>query len=177
MPLVTRHSSLFFLLFSFLLSCNNSTHTGVIQTSSTQTEETDPFIIGNIKIVELEDEDIELVLERYKWNMKQTDTGLRYEITKKGRGKNIAKGETVTLEYSTFLLNEKKIYSSKEDGLKQFIVEKSEEIAGLHEAVQLMNRGAEARLIIPSHLAYGVTGDGNRIAPYQTIIMRIVVEN
>jgi FKBP-type peptidyl-prolyl cis-trans isomerase len=172
-------SSICFLLsaFCFLLSCNNPPPTGVIQNSSTKIEETDPFILGNKKIVELENEDIELFLKRYKWEMKQTDTGLRYEITKKGVGKNVEKGETVSLEYHAFLLNGEKIYNWKDGGLKQFAVERSEEIAGLHEAVQLMNKGAEARLIIPSHLAYGASGDGNKIAPYQTIIMKIKLKD
>jgi len=161
--------------FCLLLSCNNHTHTGVIQNSSTNTEETNPFILGNKKIVELENEEIELFLKRYQWKMKQTHTGLRYEITKKGVGKNIEVGETVTLEYHIFLLNGKTLYNSKNDGLKRFAVEKSEEIAGLHEAVQLMNKGSEARLIIPSHLAYGAAGDGNMVAPYQTLIVEMTV--
>ncbi|MCL1849962.1 MAG: FKBP-type peptidyl-prolyl cis-trans isomerase [Bacteroidetes bacterium] len=171
----SNHLILTFFIFCLLLSCNNTIPTGVIQSSSTRTEETDPFILGNKRIVELENEDIELFLKRYKWQMQQTNTGLRYEITKNGVGKNVAKGETVTLEYRTFLLNGEEIYNWKNDGLKQFIVEKSEEIAGLHEAVKLMNKGSEARLIIPSHLACGASGDGNKIAPYQTIIMKIKI--
>ncbi|MCL2434970.1 MAG: FKBP-type peptidyl-prolyl cis-trans isomerase [Lentimicrobiaceae bacterium] len=164
-----------FLPFSLFLSCNNPPATGVIQTSTIITEDTNPFILGNQKILELENEDIELFLKRYQWNMTQTNTGLRYETTRKGTGANISIGETVTLEYRTYLLSGKEIYNSKDDGKKQFMVEKSEEIAGLHEAVQLMSGGAEARLIIPSHLAYGASGDGNRIKPYQTIIMKIKI--
>jgi len=163
--------------FCFLLSCNNPSTTGVIQNSATKTEETDPFILGNKKIVELENEDIELFLKRYKWEMKKTETGLRYEILKEGDGQKIKLGETVTLEYNTLLLSGEEIYNSKDDGEKQFVVEKTEEIAGLHEAVQLMNKGGEARLIIPSHLAYGAAGDGNRIRQYQTIIMKIRIRN
>ena len=163
------------LLFCFLLSCNNSTPTGVIQNSSTKTEETNPLILGSKKMVELENEEIDLLVQRHKWKMKQTDTGLRYTITKQGVGKNIEKGETVILEYQTFLFNGKEIYNSKNEGVKKFIVEKSEEIAGLHEAVQLMNIGSEAQLIIPSYLAYGASGDGNRIAPYQTLIMKVKI--
>jgi len=105
--------------------------------------------------------------------MNQTDTGLRYEITSKGTEKNMEAGEAVTLEYRTFLLTGEEIYNSKNTGDKHFVVDKSEEIAGLHEAVKLMNKGTEARLIIPAHLAYGASGDGNKIKPYQTIIMKI----
>jgi FKBP-type peptidyl-prolyl cis-trans isomerase len=164
-----------YLIPLFLLSCNNPAPTGVIQNSSTKTEETNPFILGSQKIVELENEDIELFLKRYPWKMKQTNTGLRYEITSEGKGKNIEAGESVTLKYRTFLLTGEEIYNSDDAGAKQFVVDKSEEIAGLHEAVKLTKKGAEARLIIPSHLAYGVAGDGNKIKPYQTIIMKIKI--
>jgi len=164
------------LLFSFLLSCNNPPSTAVIHTSTIQQEEINPFILGSQKIIELENENIELFLKRYKWEMKQSNTGLRYEIVKKGAGRNIEVGETVTLEFRTFLLDGKEIYNSNDAGVRQFAVEKSEEIAGLHEAVQLMNRGAEARLIIPSHLAYSASGDGNKIKPYQPIIMKIKIQ-
>jgi FKBP-type peptidyl-prolyl cis-trans isomerase len=143
--------------------------------SKSKIEESDPFIIGNKKIIELENEDIELFLKRYKWKMNKTETGLRYEITTKRKGNYIEIGETVTLEYITLLLNGEEIYNSITDGLKQFEVEKSDEIAGLHEVVKLMRKGEEASLIIPSHLAYGATGDGNKILPYQTIIMKIKI--
>jgi FKBP-type peptidyl-prolyl cis-trans isomerase len=164
-----------FLLFCFLLSCNNSTPTGVIVSSSEKTEETNPFILGSKKIVELENQDIELFLKRYKWEVTQTNTGLKYEITKKGNGKKITTGEKVVLEYKTLLLTGEEIYNSNNDGKIEFIVEKTAEIAGLHEAVELMKRGDEAKLIIPSYLAYGASGDGNKIKPYQTIIMKIVI--
>ena len=162
------------LLSAFCISCNNNPPTGVIQNTTTKNITIDPLVEDNKKIVELENEEIELFLKRYQWTMKQTDTGLRYEITKKGKGENFNTGDEIVLEYKTFLLSGDEIYNSKEDGLKRFVVEKSEEIAGLHEAAKLMNRGTEARLIIPSHLAYGVPGDGNKIKPYQTIIMKIL---
>jgi len=164
-----------FLLFCILISCNNYKRSGVIQHATTKTENIDPFVQRNQKIVELENEEIELFLKRYKWTMKQTSTGLRYEITQKGTGTDFKTGESVTLEYRTFLLSGEEIYNSNVDGVKQFAVEKSEEIAGLHEAMKLMNKGTEARLIIPSHLAYSVAGDGKKIKPYQTIIMKIKV--
>jgi len=172
------HISFFlFLSLCFLISCNNPAPTGVIQNSTAKTEETDPFVIGNKKIVELENENIELFLKRHNWKMIKTETGLRYEILQKGIGNNIDIGKTVTLAYRTLLLTGETIYNSKDNEPKRFVVEKSDEIAGLHEAVQQMNRGSEARVIIPSHLAYGASGDGYKIKPYQTIIMNIKVIN
>jgi len=173
---LTAHRFLLF-AFYFLLSCNNPSSTGVIQTISTKSETIDPFTLENRKFVELENEEIELFLKRYKWNMKQTDTGLRYEITKKGKGNHFKTGETVILEYRMMLLSGEEIYNSATDGVKKFVVERSDEIAGLHEAMKLMQPCTEARLIIPSHLAYSATGDGNKVNPYQTLVMKIKILN
>jgi FKBP-type peptidyl-prolyl cis-trans isomerase len=170
-----KHLSLIPLFLCLLLSCNNPPIPGVIHSSTIKNEETDPFILGNQRILALESENIDLFLKRYKWEMKQTGTGLRYERTREGTGKNIAVGESVTLEYQLYLLSGEEVYNSREDGVKQFVVERTEEMAGLHEAVQLMNKGAEARLILPAHLAYGAGGDGIKIKPYQTVWMQIKI--
>jgi hypothetical protein len=173
----SRNTAFCFLLSAFclLLSCNNQAPTGVIQTSFDKTEESDPFILGNQRLLEIEDENIEIFLMRYKWQLKQTNTGLRYEITRKGAGKNFEVGEQVTFEYRLYLLTGAELYNSKQDGVKQFMVDNTEEIAGLHEAVKLMNKGTKARLIIPAHLAYGATGDGYKIMPFQTVMMKIEI--
>ena len=43
----------------------------------------------------------------------------------------------------------------------------------MHEAVQMLRPGARARLVIPSYLAYGVAGDGDRIQGLQPVMMEI----
>ena len=65
------------------------------------------------------------------------------------------------------------IYSSDSLGAKQFVVNRSEEIDALHEAAQMLRPGARARLVIPSYLAYGVAGDGDRIQGLQPVMMEI----
>ena len=70
------------------------------------------------------------------------------------------------------------IYSSDSLGVKQFVVNRSEEIDALHEAVQLLRPGGKARLVIPSYLGYGVAGDGDCIDGLQPIFMEIkLIEN
>ena len=62
------------------------------------------------------------------------------------------------------------------DGKKVFVVDKSSEITGLHEAVKLLKPGGKANLVIPSHLAYGVAGDGHRIIGQKSVAMKISIE-
>ena len=110
-----------------------------------------------------EDEDIDFFIQRYGWEMQKTGTGLRYQRVKEGQGNHPQAEQIVTLKYTAFLLTGDTVYTSDRDGLRQFKVDKSDEIAGLNEAVKMMRKGEQARLVIPSFLAYGVAGDGERI--------------
>lgn len=174
-------SFLFACLLSFavmLTACHNGTTGEVTGVAKQNKEKKDsPFIAGNQKILQLETEEIELFINRYGWKMQHSGTGLYYQILDAGAGETFKEGDDVQLSYQTFSLDGKLLYDSKEDGDKLFRVAQSEEIAGLHEAVQLMRPGAKARLIIPSHLAYGVAGDGNKINGRMAIAMEITIDN
>lgn len=159
-------------------SCGNQT-TGVVQVKGDQVveEEEDPFIQGNKRILALELEEIDLVIRRHRWDMQTTGTGLCYQLLKQGTGRCFVEGDSVALKYSIRLLSGETVYDSETDGVKTFRVDKSEEIPALHEAAKLLSPGAEARLVIPSHLAYGAGGDGNKIKGREAIIMNLEVLN
>jgi FKBP-type peptidyl-prolyl cis-trans isomerase len=167
-----------FLIFLtlFLVSCKDNTPVNqVIQQTNGEIEEETPLIRGNRKKVKLEDENIELFLKRYGWEMVKTETGLRYEILKKGKGKLSKEGDLVEIQYTTQFLTGDTVYTSREKGAISFHVKKTDQIVGLHEAVQLLPKGTKARLIIPSHLAYGISGDGDRIIGQKTLVMTIEI--
>ena len=158
-----------------LYSCNDNKVTGVVHTPNQKpnTTKENPFIEGNKNIVMLESEEIDLFVKRYEWKTEQMGTGLRMEILNKTSGAMPKKGNSVSLKYKTMLLTGEVIYSSEELGEKSFVVDKSSEISGLHEAVKKMRVGEKAHIVIPSYLAYGVSGDGNLIKGYAPIAMYI----
>jgi hypothetical protein len=49
----------------------------------------EPLVQANQSSVRLEDEDIDLYVKRQNLDVTKTETGLRYQITKKGKGKLI----------------------------------------------------------------------------------------
>ena len=161
----------------FWISCRQG-ETGEVLTSSKEqkTPKDSPYIQGNQKILHWETEEIELFIKRYGWQMQRTGTGLYIQILKPGNGELFKEGDEVRLSYKTFLLDGQMIYSSEEEGDKIFKVARSEEIDGLHEAAQLLRPGARARLVIPSYMAYGVAGDGNKINGRLAIAMEVNVE-
>ena len=116
---------------------------------------------------------IEDYVRRHQWNMTTTPTGLNYMIYQHGNGKKVEKGDIVIMEYLITFLNGDSVYSSKEDGLKEFEITRSNEISGLEEGLLLMHKGDRAKLIVPSFLAYGVTGDFNKISIKNTLVYDI----
>ena len=117
-------------------------------------------------------------IKRHNLEMQETGTGLRYQILKNGSGEYIKRGDVVTLEYETRLLTGDLLYSSKNMGNKTFVVGKGGVESGLEEAVLKLRKDDVAVVILPSHLAHGLLGDGNRIPPKAAIVYKIkVVDN
>lgn len=129
----------------------------------------------NRDIVRNEATDIRLLIRRYGWNMQTTESGLYYEITGKGNGPRLKKGDAVQLKYTLSLPDGTLAYSSAKDGIKTVVIERSDEIVGLQEALKLMHRGDRARLIVPSHLAYGSLGDGDRIPGFSPLVYTLEI--
>ena len=130
---------------------------------------------ANRYLVNEEEEDIGNYIKRHGLDMVKTGTGLRYQILKQGSDQLIEKGQTVALEYELQSIAGDLIYSSENDGLKTFVVGKGEVESGLDEAMTFLHRGDLAKLIIPSHLAFGLHGDENRIPEYATLVYTIKV--
>ncbi|MDD4645295.1 MAG: FKBP-type peptidyl-prolyl cis-trans isomerase [Bacteroidales bacterium] len=114
------------------------------------------------------------------WTLTETGTGVfyqRYPLKRSEPSKKIEPGDRVSLEYEVRLLNGVFCYSSKDKGLKQFIVEKSDAESGLHEVIQLLHPGDSALVVIPPHRAFGLTGDGDRIPPRAILVYDIRIDS
>ncbi len=98
--------------------------------------------------------------------MKESGTGLRYQILVKGKGHKAHTGQIAKIRYSVELFSGKKIYS----GTKLFKIGYGGVENGLEEGILLLKTGEEARFILPSHLAYGLSGDGNKVPPHTPLI-------
>lgn len=129
----------------------------------------------NRKMLQYESELIDNYIEKNNLKVKKTGTGLRYQIFNEGDGDLIKKGDVVTLEYELSLLSGELLYSSENDGNKVFLVSRGGVETGLEEAVLKLKNNSEAILILPSHLAHGLLGDGNKIPPKAIIVYKIKV--
>jgi FKBP-type peptidyl-prolyl cis-trans isomerase len=116
--------------------------------------------------------DIEAYLERRGYKMTITSSGLRYMIyDSSGTGPKASTDDLVTVSYKVSLLNGDEIYNSADDGELTFVLEKSDIARGFQEGIKFLSKGDKALMIIPAHLAYGLTGDGNKIQLYEAIVV------
>jgi FKBP-type peptidyl-prolyl cis-trans isomerase len=106
-------------------------------------------------------------VKRKSWKMSFSGDGYFYEILNEGECPKIADRKQVTFDGSISLLDGTRCYDIKN---RVFVVGGSEEIHGLHHAVKYLGNGGEARFIFPSHLAYGIQGDFNKI-PSRAILL------
>ena len=105
-------------------------------------------------------------LEKLTEGMKETESGLKYIISKKGSGPNAKKDDLLSVHYSLQLVDGSEIDSSFTRGAPiEFTCGVGQVIKGWDEAMQLLNKGSKARLIIPSELGYGAVGAGNGVIP------------
>lgn len=113
---------------------------------------------------------IDEYVRRMGWPVTTTGSGLRYYIYEKGSGATPKPDEVVEVRMIITLLNGDTSYSWHRYGSETFMVERSSNESGLHEAVQLMKVGDRAKIILPSHLAFGVAGDRNKIPPRSVVV-------
>lgn len=100
-----------------------------------------------------------------------TESGLQYEILKKGNGVSPKEDDSVEVHYHGTLIGGEVFDSSIErDEPASFKV--NGVIKGWTEALKLMVEGAKWKLFIPSDLAYGESGN-NSIGPNETLIFEV----
>ncbi|MBU1718163.1 MAG: FKBP-type peptidyl-prolyl cis-trans isomerase [Bacteroidetes bacterium] len=128
---------------------------------------------ANKYLVRTETQEIEGYLNRHKWPVTISKTGLRYWIYEQKNGDKPKNGQTVVLNYTLKLLNGITVYDSSKDGQKRFVLGYLSGERGLDEAVSMLGKGDKARLIVPAHLGFGILGDKNRVPPKSTLIYDI----
>ncbi len=131
----------------------------------------------NIALLKYDEQDIQDFIDRYGWDMKETGSGLRYEIYHEGEGDKARQGLTAFINYDIRLLTGDLVYSSEDEGVKSFRIGRGAVESGLEEGILLMRVGDKARFIMPPHLAHGLPGDGVKIPKRVPIIYNVELIN
>lgn len=145
------------------------------QKEVTQQDIQQPMMDVNRQLIRQESERINGYIERHGYEAQATGTGLRMIWLKKNNteGKRPVEGDVATVKYKIELLDGTLCYSSDEKGARSFKVAADNVESGLHEGIQLMQAGEKAILIMPPHLAHGISGDEDKIPPLSTLVVTL----
>ena len=99
----------------------------------------------------------------------KTESGLCYKIIEEGEGDNFKATDTVDVIYVGKHIDGSQFDSSNGD-IVPFPLQNV--VAGFREVIMLMKPGAKAIAVIPSHLGYGVQGQGP-IGPNETLVFEL----
>lgn len=103
--------------------------------------------------------------------VKETESGLQYEVLKKGTGKSPSADDKVKVHYHGTLTDGTVFDSSVERG-EPIEFELKRVIPGWTEGLQLMKEGAKYKFYVPSKLGYGSRPQG-KIPPNSTLIFEV----
>ena len=103
---------------------------------------------------------------------KKTASGLVYELMEDGKGKAPKEDDVVEVHYHGTLISGEVFDSSRERGQTvKFPLNRV--IKGWTEGLQLAKEGTKMKLVIPSHLAYGIHGAPPKIPGGATLIFEV----
>ena len=97
---------------------------------------------------------------RKKENIKETASGLQYEVIKEGTGKKPVETDRVKVHYVGTLYSGQKFDSSRDRG-EPAVFGLNQVIRGWTEGLQLMTEGSTYKFWIPAELGYGNRATGN----------------
>jgi FKBP-type peptidyl-prolyl cis-trans isomerase len=113
-------------------------------------------------------------LDKLAAGFEETQSGLRYQIIQKGKGKKAEAGNMVSVHYKGQLADGTVFDSSyKRNQPLDFQVGVGQVISGWDEGISLLHVGDKARLVIPSDLGYGAQGAGGVIPPHATLVFDV----
>jgi FKBP-type peptidyl-prolyl cis-trans isomerase len=129
----------------------------------------------NKKLAQKEKMDILMYLDNHqKLEMDQTGTGLFFQIIKKNEKGTLAQpGLEAAVKYKISFLNGDLCYETPKDEVSYFKIDHSDIESGIQEGIKKMKKGEKSVMIVPSHLAHGITGDQNKIPPATTLVIEL----
>ena len=156
-------------MFSFFAGCGPQNNSAIVEAGKSDSYK-EPLIDANKARLKMENKKIESYIKRNGWDVTTTGTGLRYLIFKKGSGAKAKVGNTAIINYEVKLLDGTLCYTSDDEGTKGIELGKTQIERGVDEGILLMQVGDKAKFILPSHLAHGLVGDGNKIPSHSVLV-------
>lgn len=118
-------------------------------------------------------ESIKSYIEERKLDVQRNGTGIFYKIDSLGSGPNPIMKDEVSYHYKISMLNGALLYQSPEGEAAKLRIDREDAEIGLHEALKMMRVGDKGLFILPSHRAFGVAGDQNKVPPFTALVYEL----
>jgi len=142
--------------------------------SAEEIRQTQDALVGANRIMVRKDrEKIRAYAERHNLQLTEMNSGLWFGLVGKGTGDPALPGRLAVLKFKVSLLDGTVCYSSDSGGLKTFLIGQGGVESGLEEGILRMRAGDQAVLIMPPHLAHGLTGDGDKIPARAVVVYEV----
>lgn len=116
---------------------------------------------ANKIMLENEKNDIKDFIQRHQYNMKETGTGLYYEWMGDKKSKAVQHDASVEVMTKILLLDGTLCHQDT----FTIQLERGQLCNGIEEGIKLMHEGDAMRMVIPSHLGYGFSGNSELQIP------------
>jgi len=120
----------------------------------------------------------QMLMERYAerrgWKMESTGTGLLFHRYHAGGQDSIRDGDGVSITFSLSTLDGTVVYAPSKPQSVSFRVNGDHVESGIHEVVHYLHAGDKAHVILPPHLAFGLTGS-EQIPPLAVLVYDLEV--
>ncbi|MDR0414665.1 MAG: FKBP-type peptidyl-prolyl cis-trans isomerase [Prevotellaceae bacterium] len=130
----------------------------------------------NRYLSEKEQDILKSYIGRQQLDMEESSTGYFCQVVVAGSGDTIAAGDVVQLRGRIFLIDGAPCYTYSGQRLLEVATGSYSGITALNVALVGLRQGDHVRLVIPSHLAFGLLGDGDRIPPRSPLVCDFFVE-
>ncbi len=153
----------------------------VLDSKSSEEFELEREILDQQTKVQLEElrvkeiEDLKNYIQINNITQQPTESGLVFIPVQNGTGALIKKGQTVICHYTGAFIDGQIFDTSKDMEPLRVKIGSGDMIAGFDEALQMMNKGAKAKVIIPSEIGFGKSEMNSPIPPYATLVFDIEV--
>ncbi len=164
--------NIFLVLFIFssgLISCRNN----AIKSDRAGKPGKEEMADLNRYFVQKDRERIQNYIDRKELHMKESGTGLWYQIIKEGRGRTFEENDRIEFDYNCSLLDGTPCYSSDDLGPKEVVLGRTDIEQGLNEGLRMLKPGSEAIFIIPPFLGYGLLGDRKKVPPRAVLVYSV----
>jgi len=169
---------IFILLMAALLiaACNNQAPSPAPVEITSDKAFRDTLENINKILIQKDNERIEAYIKRMDWEIKKTETGLRYALIEQKGNEKIKNDDIVTIDYQIELLDGTVAYNSDETGYRKLKIGKTDSESGLQEGLKMLGKGDSAVFIAPPYLAKGLLGDFEKIPARSILVYKIRVK-